>query len=220
MMGNIKESKVWRWNCHYEDEDGCGEADFSFFIFFYGDVLYRWLNAGCSEWLNNNWPFPWNLFFGIQSRKILWPRKQDKSAKSIPCDLLTPHPGCIVHFRSGDHRWCDRKWPLLWMWGGFCELLNIYQHSSGDARHGARVFPPSKSELLCLCPETDLQPCQKSLSKTPTGRKADTHYSLPHGYFMTSPASTTLVLYDIICQHKCSRNRAFSENTQHQQIFL
>lgn len=38
MMGNIKESKVWRWNCHYEDEDGCGEADFFFMeMFFIGD---------------------------------------------------------------------------------------------------------------------------------------------------------------------------------------
>lgn len=167
-----------------------------FFFFFYGDALYRWLNAGYSEWLNNNWPFPWNLFFGVQSRKILWPRKRDKSANSILCDLLTPHPGCIVHFRCGDHRWCDRKWPLTSVTVDVGRILwaikYIYQHSSSNARHRVRVFPPSKSELLCLCPETDLQPCQKSLSKTPTGRKVDTHYSLPHRFFMTSPASTNV----------------------------
>ncbi len=78
----------------------------------YGDVLYRWLNAGCSEWLNNNWTFPWYLFLAVQSRIIWWWTKQAKSEDSILCDLLTPHPGCIVHLRCGDHRCCDWKWPV------------------------------------------------------------------------------------------------------------
>ncbi len=82
-------------------------------ILFYGDVLYRWLNAGCSDWLNNNWLFPWYLFLGVQSRIIWCWRKRAKSEDSILCDILTPYPGCIVHLRCEHHRWCDWKWLLI-----------------------------------------------------------------------------------------------------------
>ncbi len=79
--------------------------------------------------------------------------------------------------------------PEPWMRGGFCELLNINQHSKPGTK---RVFPPSRSKRLCLCPETDLQSCQKALSKTPTCRKADTHFNPPHMFFRTSSASANV----------------------------
>ncbi len=83
------------------------------FLFYFMEMFFigDWTLAAATGWTTTG-SFHGIFFLGVQSRIIWCWRKRAKSEDSILCDILTPHPGCIVHLRCEHHRWCDWKWLL------------------------------------------------------------------------------------------------------------